>query len=531
MEVSTMGSKKGYLGNEKGMVLVVALMLLITLTVLGLAAISTTSTEIKISGNERMNTQALDAAEAGVRELLFRMNEAPGSNVTVDGETFDASIQDPGQTPAGCTSIPDPCINPAWNAKIFFTAAKPGDPDADTIYTRTLLPATDAGGMDMWALMNYSADNTGDAEDALSVRYATEADFLDSLVQNNDDGDRDDIVYYDRINDQRVAALGTGGAAQVNGTVDYNPPAGLIKDDAIRIVTIKGSSGNARKPVTVELTRLFVNPNIGAAVTAGIQLKMNGSSFISGFNHDKDTQKDEYNDKDNTEYNNNGCDNFGKKGDTSLADCPAVFPDPEDGLSAQDDAFYSGHIVDPGYNKAGLLYEAADGPPTFTGNEAAVWGGDADTPWAEENSGVFPEFKTMLNVTESELADILDAANVTNANADTACPNGVTYIEGGQTYEPPSGCDSGSGILYVKGDAKFKGNFEFRGLIYVDGDLELAGGDFILGAVAVKGDTNGLKFQSGDPTILYSHDGVEENVNNALNKIGEIFTFLSWREG
>ena len=99
-----------YLSNEKGIVLVVSLMLLVTLTVMGLAAISTTSTEIKISGNERLNAQAFQTAEAGVREMLHRMAVAPGTMVTVNGGTFDTAIVDPGWSPVNCTNPPCPLI-------------------------------------------------------------------------------------------------------------------------------------------------------------------------------------------------------------------------------------------------------------------------------------------------------------------------------------------------------------------------------------------------------------------------------------
>jgi PilX N-terminal len=54
------------LHNQKGAVLVIALMLLAVLTILGVAALNTTTTEIRISGNEKVYKEAFYRAEAGV---------------------------------------------------------------------------------------------------------------------------------------------------------------------------------------------------------------------------------------------------------------------------------------------------------------------------------------------------------------------------------------------------------------------------------------------------------------------------------
>jgi hypothetical protein len=54
------------LRNNQGAVLVIALMLLAVLTILGVAALNTTTTEIRISGNEKVYKDAFYRAEAGV---------------------------------------------------------------------------------------------------------------------------------------------------------------------------------------------------------------------------------------------------------------------------------------------------------------------------------------------------------------------------------------------------------------------------------------------------------------------------------
>jgi type II secretory pathway pseudopilin PulG len=59
---------KGFIFKDrKGAALVIALIILLVLTLIGISAISTTTYETSISGNERVATNAFYAAEAGVQ--------------------------------------------------------------------------------------------------------------------------------------------------------------------------------------------------------------------------------------------------------------------------------------------------------------------------------------------------------------------------------------------------------------------------------------------------------------------------------
>ncbi len=55
--------------RQQGIVLVVSLVILMILTILGMAAMSTSSLEIKMSGNAQETTRALEAAESGLNRL------------------------------------------------------------------------------------------------------------------------------------------------------------------------------------------------------------------------------------------------------------------------------------------------------------------------------------------------------------------------------------------------------------------------------------------------------------------------------
>ncbi len=70
------------LGEEKGFVLVLALMLLLVLGLLGMSAISTTTYDNRISGNKRNSEQAFYVAEAGVQELLGRFRQGATGEIT-----------------------------------------------------------------------------------------------------------------------------------------------------------------------------------------------------------------------------------------------------------------------------------------------------------------------------------------------------------------------------------------------------------------------------------------------------------------
>lgn len=61
------------LKDKKGVVLIVALLILLVLTLIGISAISTTTFETNLSGNQRVATNAFYAAEAGVQMSINQL--------------------------------------------------------------------------------------------------------------------------------------------------------------------------------------------------------------------------------------------------------------------------------------------------------------------------------------------------------------------------------------------------------------------------------------------------------------------------
>jgi len=58
--------EKNHLKNQKGVSLVIALIILLVLTLIGISAISTTTYETNIAGNERLYNRAFYTSDAGV---------------------------------------------------------------------------------------------------------------------------------------------------------------------------------------------------------------------------------------------------------------------------------------------------------------------------------------------------------------------------------------------------------------------------------------------------------------------------------
>ena len=80
--------KNSTLGNQQGMVLVVALLMLLVLTLIGVGSIGSTVTETKLSGAERAESSAFYAAGGGA-EVGF--NQLPSIDLysgTIGGEAM-----------------------------------------------------------------------------------------------------------------------------------------------------------------------------------------------------------------------------------------------------------------------------------------------------------------------------------------------------------------------------------------------------------------------------------------------------------
>ena len=77
------------LSEEKGVALILSILLLLVLTLIGISSVNTANYDIRISGNKRISEQAFYVAEAGINEFLGRFREG------ATGEIKDTAPSNP----------------------------------------------------------------------------------------------------------------------------------------------------------------------------------------------------------------------------------------------------------------------------------------------------------------------------------------------------------------------------------------------------------------------------------------------------
>jgi len=90
MESRSNDMKSALILSQKGAILVVCLLLLVVLSLMGVAAIMTTSTETKISANSRKAEQAFFAADAGIENARMEVDWG-----AAPGDTYESDPGDP----------------------------------------------------------------------------------------------------------------------------------------------------------------------------------------------------------------------------------------------------------------------------------------------------------------------------------------------------------------------------------------------------------------------------------------------------
>ena len=80
--------------NEKGIVLVIALVMLLVLTLIGIAAVKLTSYERKITGNERVYNNAFYAGDGGIENFRARVSTGEFVHSTANTGSYQVAIGD-----------------------------------------------------------------------------------------------------------------------------------------------------------------------------------------------------------------------------------------------------------------------------------------------------------------------------------------------------------------------------------------------------------------------------------------------------
>ncbi len=100
--------------HQRGAVLVVSLLILLVMTLIGVAGIGTSSLEEKMAANHRDRELAFQAAEYALREGERFVQES-----TLDGTNFDASCTNGLCLVAGCTADLDTCERPSGTVEVW----------------------------------------------------------------------------------------------------------------------------------------------------------------------------------------------------------------------------------------------------------------------------------------------------------------------------------------------------------------------------------------------------------------------------
>ncbi len=87
--------------NESGVALVVALLMMVVLTLIGLASVFTSAFELRLSGNKRGSTDAFYAADGGIQATMARIENFNLGNFP--GDTYDPFTDPQNSNPTNAT--------------------------------------------------------------------------------------------------------------------------------------------------------------------------------------------------------------------------------------------------------------------------------------------------------------------------------------------------------------------------------------------------------------------------------------------
>jgi hypothetical protein len=86
--------RKHSLRDQRGVALVVALVMLLVLTLMGLAAVNLTSYEARIAGNERVYNNAFYAGDGGIENFRGRASSGEFVHLVANSGSYQVAIGD-----------------------------------------------------------------------------------------------------------------------------------------------------------------------------------------------------------------------------------------------------------------------------------------------------------------------------------------------------------------------------------------------------------------------------------------------------
>ncbi len=230
------------LHSEQGNILVMTILILFAVSIIGTTLAMISSTDLKISGNQRSHTEALYVAEAGINEAVHRLSLRNPTVMTVGGWTGNVAISD------------TPPFDPNWKARIYMT--NPGS-----------APAGGASDFHTGTVQNLSGDHMeysqpSGTDGVLTIEHKWED--LDS------DGVRDagEIVLYDN---------------------EQVPAENFVSGYPVEVITVTGRVGQGSRGIEAEVTRFPAVGRTLGALFVDKAIDVTGSAEICGYNHDINT--------------------------------------------------------------------------------------------------------------------------------------------------------------------------------------------------------------------------------------------------
>jgi len=263
--------------NERGVVLVLVLVVMVVLLGMGLTSLFSAYTNLLVSTNLRLSTNARDRADTAVNEALYRLSRQEGQPGAITPDLSDPNWQveidftsDDSNTADGTVSTiqaggdwPDSDVTPSHPVTIRFRKADPtGNPNRVLFYNRTVTPP----------FQEYDLPSTSIPADARPVLQIV------STGLDNRDAERQLI-------------------ADVTSTVSFAPPAPL---------------------------------------SSGVDVNLNGTGFIDGVNHDHRIYITE-----GTGVNAMYGDNNDETTDTPITATSPIKDSPDDNVGATNTTFFN----------------------------------------------------------------------------------------------------------------------------------------------------------------------------------------------
>jgi hypothetical protein len=247
------------LNNERGVALVVSVLLLAVLAVLGTTAVIQTSTDLKISSNYKVAIQNFYGAEAGIEEARARLKSSSATTYAGDPASSD---------------------DPWWSAYILTSGSwqTSDDPFYDANYqnyiptsashTSTTIAANSLqSDIQYFAKIKHKREyNAEQAGHATTVPHYYDGDGSTSTHSTSSPGN---IIYY-----------GYGDPSRPTTAVQYTA-AGATEHKPVEIIVGYAMNGDTVKMVTAEVVK-NPGPPINSPLYAKDDVTINGSGNIDG---------------------------------------------------------------------------------------------------------------------------------------------------------------------------------------------------------------------------------------------------------